>query len=171
MAVLQLHSPARLLPPARSLQCADHSATAQLCSPSHGRLHALMSTLTRLQPEPALGDTGKGNLLELAIEAARRRCSVGEISYALERVRAHAPWARTAAAREARVLAAWRGRCGAGTKLPMGWSPVRAAVPGRARAAPVACGPHPCAKHNGRSSAAPRDTGEWLADATGPPAR
>ena len=85
--------PAR--PPGRSRKCADRSPTAQLCPPSHCRLHALMSTLTRLQPEPALGGAGKGNLLELAIEAARRRCSVGEISYALERVRAHAPWARS----------------------------------------------------------------------------
>lgn len=31
-------------------------------------------------------ETGKGNLLELSINAARARCSVGEISYALERV-------------------------------------------------------------------------------------
>ena len=30
--------------------------------------------------------TGKGNLLELAINAARLRCSLGEISYALEKV-------------------------------------------------------------------------------------
>ncbi|MBI1208453.1 MAG: methylmalonyl-CoA mutase [Azospirillum sp.] len=30
--------------------------------------------------------SGEGNLLELGIEAARRRCSVGEISYALEKV-------------------------------------------------------------------------------------
>lgn len=31
-------------------------------------------------------ETGKGNLLALAIDAARARCSVGEISYALEKV-------------------------------------------------------------------------------------
>ena len=30
--------------------------------------------------------TGDGNLLALSIEAARARCSVGEISYALEKV-------------------------------------------------------------------------------------
>ncbi len=31
-------------------------------------------------------ETGEGNLLELAVDAARKRCTVGEISYALEKV-------------------------------------------------------------------------------------
>ena len=31
-------------------------------------------------------ESGEGNLLELAVEAARKRCTVGEISYALEKV-------------------------------------------------------------------------------------
>jgi len=31
-------------------------------------------------------DNGEGNLLELAVDAARKRCTVGEISYALEKV-------------------------------------------------------------------------------------
>jgi len=31
-------------------------------------------------------DSGEGNLLELAVDAARKRCTVGEISYALEKV-------------------------------------------------------------------------------------
>jgi methylmalonyl-CoA mutase len=39
-----------------------------------------------LQALTECAKTGKGNLLELAINAARLRCSLGEISYALEKV-------------------------------------------------------------------------------------
>ncbi|AKQ46252.1 methylmalonyl-CoA mutase [Rufibacter radiotolerans] len=41
---------------------------------------AAMDTLTNA------AETGEGNLLELAVQAARVRCSLGEISYALEKV-------------------------------------------------------------------------------------
>jgi len=43
-------------------------------------VQAAMDALTRA------AETGEGNLLELAVDAARKRASVGEISYALEKV-------------------------------------------------------------------------------------
>ena len=56
------------------------------------RLAKLKAERNNTQAEEALNaltesaKTGKGNLLELAINAARLRCSLGEISYALEKV-------------------------------------------------------------------------------------
>jgi methylmalonyl-CoA mutase len=56
------------------------------------RLAKLKSERNNSKAEEALdaltecAKTGKGNLLELAIQAARLRCSLGEISYALEKV-------------------------------------------------------------------------------------
>ena len=56
------------------------------------RLAKLKSERNNSKAEEALdaltecAKTGKGNLLELAIHAARLRCSLGEISYALEKV-------------------------------------------------------------------------------------
>ena len=56
------------------------------------RLAKLKAERDNAQVEEALkaitesAKTGKGNLLELAINAARLRCSLGEISYALEKV-------------------------------------------------------------------------------------
>jgi methylmalonyl-CoA mutase len=44
------------------------------------RVHQAMDALTQA------AQTGTGNLLELAVNAARARCSIGEISYALEKV-------------------------------------------------------------------------------------
>ena len=41
---------------------------------------------TALQALTTAAETGKGNLLELSIDAARKRASLGEISYALEKV-------------------------------------------------------------------------------------
>ncbi len=40
----------------------------------------------RLAALTKAADTGEGNLLQLAVEAARAKCSVGEISFALEKV-------------------------------------------------------------------------------------
>ena len=55
----------------RTLAAAD----ARSCKPSTGALEALA----------AAGESGEGNLLELAVDAARARASVGEISDALEK--------------------------------------------------------------------------------------
>ena len=43
-----------------------------------------MSAILKLLTESA--KTGKGNLLELSVEAAKNRATVGEISFALEEV-------------------------------------------------------------------------------------
>jgi methylmalonyl-CoA mutase len=56
------------------------------------RLHKLRSERDQHQVDKALDDiseacrSGRGNLLELAVEAARKRASLGEISYACEKV-------------------------------------------------------------------------------------
>eukprot|EP00002_Diphylleia_rotans_P029034 TRINITY_DN587_c0_g1_i2.p1 TRINITY_DN587_c0_g1~~TRINITY_DN587_c0_g1_i2.p1 ORF type:complete len:519 (+),score=157.22 TRINITY_DN587_c0_g1_i2:2-1558(+) len=56
------------------------------------RLEQIRTTRDATKAQAALdaltesAKTGQGNLLELAINAARARCSVGEISYALEKV-------------------------------------------------------------------------------------
>jgi methylmalonyl-CoA mutase len=63
------------------------------------RLEELKATRDKAAVEEALAaltksaETGEGNLLELAVEAARRRATLGEISYALEKV-----WGRYQAA-------------------------------------------------------------------------
>ena len=47
---------------------------------NHAEVDAALAALTRC------AETGEGNLLELSIDAARKRASLGEISYALEKV-------------------------------------------------------------------------------------
>ena len=56
-------------------------------------------------------ETGEGNLLELAVDAARKRCTVGEISYALEKV-----WGRHVAEIKA-VSGVYAGEMGDDAKL------------------------------------------------------
>ena len=56
-------------------------------------------------------ESGEGNLLELAVDAARNRCTVGEISYALEKV-----WGRHVAEVKA-VSGVYAGEMGDDTEL------------------------------------------------------
>jgi len=56
-------------------------------------------------------ESGEGNLLELAVDAARKRCTVGEISYALEKV-----WGRHVAEVKA-VSGVYAGEMGDDTEL------------------------------------------------------